>query len=88
MYAAVARVSISDFEAAKQGLKDQVVPGVSSTPGFVSGTWMHFPNGKGMSVSLFETEEKAQAFASQFQPPADAPVTLDGVEVAEVVASA
>jgi hypothetical protein len=88
MHAVLVKVTIADREAAQKGLDEQVVPGVSGAPGFVAGYWLHLSGGKGASVLVFESEQAAQAFAGQFQPPSDAPVTMDSIEVAEVVASA
>jgi hypothetical protein len=37
MHAVVVTVSISDHETAERHLKEEVVPGVSQAPGFVTG---------------------------------------------------
>jgi hypothetical protein len=37
MHAVVARVKIGDFEKAREGLRDEVVPRVSQAPGFIAG---------------------------------------------------
>ena len=88
MHAILVKVTIADREAAEKGLKENLVPAVSGAPGFVAGYWMHLASGKGTSVMFFDSEHAAQAFAGQFQPPPDAPVTMDSVEVGEVLASA
>ena len=88
MHAILVKVTIADTEAAEKGLKENLVPAVSGAPGFVAGYWMSLPSGKGTSVMVFDSEQAAQAFAGQFQPPPDTSVTMDSIEVGEVVASA
>lgn len=87
MHAIVLRVTLNDVEAATKALHEQVVPRVSGSPGFVAGYWINLSGGRGTSVSVFESEEAAQALAGQIQPPGDF-VTFDSVEVGEVVANA
>jgi hypothetical protein len=48
--------------------------------------WVRLSEDKGCSVVAFESEDAARAAAAQIQPPPD--VTLDSVEVGEVVANA
>jgi hypothetical protein len=88
MHAVLTEVTVADREAAEKILKERVVPGASAAPGFVTGYWMSMPPSKGRGVIVFESEEAAEAFAGQFQPPPDAPVTLESVAVGEVVAHA
>jgi hypothetical protein len=88
MHAVVVDVSISDVEQAMQELRERVVPMVSQAPGFVSGFWMEAGEGKGHSVAFFESEEAATQAAAQVRPTAAAGVTIDSVEVREVVAHA
>lgn len=91
MHAVVVRVSISDEEAAQAMLRDEVVPRVSQAPGFKSGTWTRSDDGSnGASMIVFESEEAARGAAEQLQQVgtgSDA-VSLEGVEVREVVAQA
>ena len=90
MHAVVVRVTIQDFDAAREGLVTQIVPRVSQAPGFVAGYWTRSEDGgSGLGTVVFESEEAARAVADmiQSQPP-DEGVTLDGVEVREVVAHA
>jgi hypothetical protein len=88
MHAVVVDVRLEDVEAAQAGLREQVVPAVSGAPGFVAGYWIHLSENHGHSVAVFESEEAAKAMAENVQPPAGAPVTIENVEVGEVVASA
>jgi hypothetical protein len=89
MYAVVVKVTVADKEAAVARLQNEVVPQVSAAPGFVAGHWIHLPQGQGIAVMAFESEDAAQAAAGKFpRPGCDAPVTFDDVEVGEVVAHA
>jgi hypothetical protein len=47
-----------------------------------------YPGDKGKAVVLFESQDAAQAWADSPRPPSDAPVAIDSIEVAEVVAQA
>ena len=91
MHAVVVRVTINDQGAAEAMLRDQVVPQVSQAPGFVAGYWTRAEDGSnGMSMIVFDSEENAQGAAGRLRdqgPPSD-DVSLDAVEVREVVASA
>ncbi len=89
MHAVVVRVTVHDVETAQTGLQEQVVPRVQQSRGFVAGYWTR-SDGQGLSMAVFESEEHARQAADQVKanmPPGDA-VTLDDVEVREVVASA
>jgi len=89
MHAVVVRVTVRDVETAQTGLQEQVVPRVQQSPGFVAGYWTR-SDGQGLSMVVVASEEHARQAADQVKanmPPGDA-VTLDDVEVREVVASA
>ncbi len=90
MHAVVVAVTINDPEAANSQLHEVVVPGVSQSPGFVAGYWVSLgPEKGGRSVIVFESEDAARNVADQHQPPADdAPVTVESIDVGEVVAHA
>ena len=87
MHAVVVRVSINDRPAAQAELKE-IVPRVSAAPGFIAGYWIALSQDKGSSFALFESEAAAEAVAATVRPPADAPVTIESVEVGEVIAQA
>jgi hypothetical protein len=91
LHAVAVYVSIKDFDRARQALKEQVVPAVSQAPGFVAGYWTRSEDNRGLGLAMFESEEAARAAAemvqSQGSPNPDA-VTLENVEVREVVAHA
>ena len=90
MHAVVVNVTISDFDAGRKMLEEEVVPRVKQAPGFVAGYWTRAEDNSGMSMLVFESEESARGAADFIRtqsPPSDA-VTLDTIEVREVVASA
>ena len=89
MYAAMATVSISDYEKARRVLHDDVLPTVTDIAGFVSGHWLAPVDGKGMEILIFETEGEAQAMAAQMPPGRQVNefVTVESVEVREVAGS-
>ena len=88
MHAAVVKVTISDFEPAREFLLNQVVPQVSQAPGFVAGYWTRGEAGDGLSMVVFESEEAARAATERIETPPGGEVTVDSVEVREVVAHA
>ena len=91
MHAVVVNVTIKDFERARQGLQEQTVPAVSQAPGFVAGYWTRSEDNGGIGMVVFESEDAARAVAelvkSQGPPDPDA-VSIDSVDVNEVVAHA
>jgi len=91
MHAVVVRVTITDFEAARKGLQEEIVPRASSAPGFVAGYWTRSEDGtNGVSMVVFDSEEGARKASEMIRSMADQRegVTLDDVDVREVVASA
>ena len=89
MHAVVVNVTIRDLEGGRKMLEEEVVPRIKQAPGFVAGYWTSSGDDRGMSMMVFESEDAANG-AAQFirsQPASDA-VTIDNVEVREVVASA
>jgi hypothetical protein len=91
MNALLVNVTIHDREPALAAVREQVVPIASQAPGFVTGYWLvSEDNRRGTSVLVFESAEGAQALARHIEsngPPTDA-VTLNGLEIREVVAHA
>jgi len=96
MYAIVVRATIHNADRTREVLNSQVVPQASGAPGFKAGYWT-WPTGGGelnaLAMIIFDSEENARAAGarvsanfSQLENRDD--VTLDGVEVREVVASA
>ena len=94
MHAVVVRVTIHNADRTREVLNSQVVPQVSGAPGFKTGYWTWSTGDgqlNGLAMSIFDSEENARAAGDRVSAiAADArdDVTLDGVEVREVVASA
>jgi hypothetical protein len=88
MHAVVVNLTIEDPEADLLVLRDQVVPQVSQAPGFVAGYWTRKGN-SGLSMIVFDSEDAAHAGAEGVRSAIpDAMVTLESIEVREVVAHA
>ncbi len=89
MYAAMATVSISDYEHAKRLLHDDVLPTITEVAGFVSGHWLAPVDGTALEILIFETEDEARAMAEQLPPGRQVNefVTILSVEVREVAGS-
>ena len=96
MHAVVVRGTIHNADRTREILNSQVVQLASGASGFKAGYWT-WPTGGGelnvLAMIIFDTEENARAACdrvsvnfSQLENRKD--VTLDGVEVREVVASA
>jgi hypothetical protein len=92
MHAVVTTVSIApgQFEASRKALQENVVPQVSKAPGFVKGYWAVAPDAKsGLSLVVFKTKPDAENAAKMARSnPTPPGVTLNTVEVREVVAEA
>jgi hypothetical protein len=83
MHAVLVSVQIHDFDKARQALREQVVPRVKQTPGFVAGYWFEPAGDQGWSTVLYESEEAARAAADQIR--AAEHVTIQNVDVREVI---
>ena len=94
MHALVVRVTIHNPDRTREVLESQVVPGMSGAPGFKTGYWTWSSDRgelNGLSMIIFDSEGNAREAGDRISAiAANAPddVTLDGVEVREVVASA
>jgi hypothetical protein len=89
MHAVVVSLTVHDRDAAIRELHEQVVPTESGAPGFVASYWIALPNGQGRGTIVFDSEASAQAAAGQIQGrEVVTAVTIDSVEVGEVVAHA
>lgn len=80
-----------DRDQGLEGLRNGLVPAISAMPGFVSGTWLTGnADDRGLSLTVWDTEDQAQAFAERFgigaSPQAGAAV--ERCEVREVAATA
>ena len=87
MHAVVVNVTINDRAAAESELRDQLIPRVSQTPGFVNGYWT-IKDDNGLTMITFESEDAANQMSEQVRSAAPGAVTLENVEVREVAAHA
>jgi hypothetical protein len=88
MYAVVSRVSIAESEGASEKvLREEIVPRVKQAPGFVAGYWM-WKGDSGLSAIIRESEETANNLSEQVRSALPEDVTLEEIEVREVVAHA
>ena len=87
MHAVVIRVTIKDREGSISELREKVVPAVSQAPGFVAGYWTR-KDDTGLSMVVFESEDAAQAASEQIPNAIPDSVSLEDIEVREVVANA
>jgi hypothetical protein len=91
MFAAFVTVSIDPGKEseAKAMLTDEVVPMVKQSEGLIAGYWGGPNGGKGLSMVLFDTEENARAAVPPvgLRPPGS-PVTVESVDIREVIATA
>lgn len=86
MHAVVVNVTIGP-EATESALREEVVPRVSQAPGFVAGYWTRKDN-HGLSMTVWESEDAANNAAEMVRSAPPENVTVENVEVREVVASA
>jgi hypothetical protein len=87
MYAVVVKVTVNDREAAEKRLREQTVPRVSQLPGVVAGYWTRSEGADGLSMVVFESEDAARAAADQVPQMVSESITLESVEVRQVVAN-
>jgi heme-degrading monooxygenase HmoA len=87
MHAVLVRVNIDDEERSVKELREELVPQISQVPGFVAGYWTRKDN-TGVSLVVFESEEAAQNASERVRDSAPTGVTIQDIEVREVVANA
>jgi hypothetical protein len=87
MHAVVVRSTLHDFHQATKVLREEGIPRVSQAPGFVAGQWVRLDETTGTSMLTFESEEAARAAAEMLRanPPGGSAITINSVEVGEVV---
>jgi hypothetical protein len=91
MYAVVVKVSIAPgrIDEAVGMLDSMVIPMLKSQAGHAASYFTRSADGaNGLSISVFGSKEQAEASASTVAAPTEAPVSIDSVEVREVIASA
>lgn len=85
MHAVVVSVTLNDPLAAENYLRDELVPGVKQAPGLVAGYWTR-KGDSGASIVVFESEDAAQAMSERVRSMVPDAVTVEDVDVREVVA--
>ena len=87
MHALVVRSTLHDFERATTFLRQEGIPRIRQAPGFVSAQWVRLDEKTGTSMLTFESEESAHAAAEMLRanPPGGDAITIDTVEIGEVV---
>jgi hypothetical protein len=91
VHAVLVRVTVKDDDAGRKMLAEEVVPRASAAPGFVAGYWTRSANDQsGVSMIVFDTEDQANMAKQMIEqgPPNPDAVTLESVEVREVIESA
>ena len=94
MHALVVRVTIHDADRTREVLNGQVVPQLSAAPGFKTGYWTWSSGGgelNGLSMIVYDSEDNARSAGDRLREigaAAGDSVTVESVEVREVVASA
>ena len=90
MHAVVTNAEVvqSHTESALKALREEIVPRVSKSPGFVKGYWTR-DGQRGVSLVVFKTKEDAEnAVKALRSNPVPTGVTIISAEVREVVAEA
>ena len=87
MHAIIVRSTIHDYEQGREFLRSQVVPRVSQAPGLVAAYWVRAEETGGRAMIVLESEEAARGVAEQIRsnPPPSGVVSIDSVEIGEVV---
>ena len=87
MHAVVTKATIHDLERGRQVLNQEGIPRLRQAPGFVAGNWVALDETTGTGMMLFESEEAAKAAAERIKtnPPAGDAVTINSIEIGEVV---
>jgi hypothetical protein len=83
----VVRSTLHDFEQASKILREEGIPRLSQAPGFVAAQWVRLDENTGTSMLTFESEEAARAAAEMLRanPPGGDAITINSVEIGEVV---
>jgi len=89
MHAALVTLSIDPAQApaAAAAFTSDVLPRVTSAPGFVAGHWLDPVDGRGFAMILFETEAQARAAVPPQAGWAAPGVTIHGAEIRRVAVS-
>jgi hypothetical protein len=86
MHASLVNLTIDPAHAAAAAaaLMNDILPEITSAPGFVAGYWLEPAEGRGFSMVLFDTEEQAVQSMAQTSSWSVSGVTIDDVEVRRV----
>ena len=87
MYAVVTKVSITDVDSATTNLRERTAPAVSQLPGFVAAYFTRLGD-DGLSMVVFDSEDNAKSASETVGSRIPEGVSLESVEVREVLASA
>jgi len=82
------KIDLDQAPAAANALVNDILPRVRSAPGFVAGYWLEPADGQGFSMILFETEEQARETAPPVSNWTAPGVTISGVDIRRVAATA
>jgi hypothetical protein len=90
MNAVVVKSTVNDDEQGRTFLREVAIPRIKQAPGFVSGAWVKLGGTDGTSMLIFESEEAARGAVEQLRqnPPPSSAVTINSVEIGEVVEQA
>jgi hypothetical protein len=72
------------LRAGKELPAERSKPRVRQAPGFVAAYWVRLGGNQGSAMLVFETEDAARQMTEQLRPP-EGVVTIDSIEVGEVV---
>jgi hypothetical protein len=88
MYAVLVAVAIdpNHQDEAQEHLHKEVVPQVKQAPGAVAGYWLAPSGGQGYATIVFESEDQAKAAAEMVPQRVPEFVTVNHVQVQEIVA--
>jgi hypothetical protein len=85
MHAIVVRTTIDVPDRAIDNLKETMIPLLKQMAGFVGAQWVRLDEHTGTSMLTFETAEAAGAVADMLRKNPPTGVTVNSVEVGEVV---
>jgi hypothetical protein len=88
MYGVIVRSTVQDVEESKKALMERLIPSFKQMPGFISGQWVAVGEHEGISMLTFESEEAARGAVDRSSTNVPPGVTIQSIEVGEVVARA
>ena len=90
LFAALVTVTIDPEQAdsSRAFLREQIVPMIKASPGFVAGYWLEPVDGASTAMVVFDTDANARAAAPPVGPAPTPGVVVTSVHFAEIAASA